>query len=193
MVSMLAWMLTIKSMADTLKTSARQAINNLPETGFVATGGEGRVNKALELYNLDIFNKLYISGASSSLENILEETGYGGADKAFKDSIVLGNAQSTRENAKEIADWIEEKILKNDFKEATIITSDYHVKRLRKDLENEINHRRDLGSFIHPEKDYNVRLVFLAVGGHLRQNQCYSWNSGKAIINEWWQLKAAAP
>ena len=88
----------------------------------VLTGGKGRIEKALSIFNTNPKSKLLISGVHKkvSLDNIINSSNYN------KDSIFIDKAsESTLQNAAEIVKWAEN----NSLDDVLIITSYYHMPR----------------------------------------------------------------
>ena len=88
----------------------------------VLTGGQGRIEKALSIFNRNPKSKLLISGVHKevSLENIINSSNYN-KDSIFIDKI----SESTLQNAVEIVRWAD----KNTLEDILIITSYYHMPR----------------------------------------------------------------
>ena len=88
----------------------------------VLTGGKGRIEKALSIFNNYPESKLIISGVHKkvSLDNIISKSSYN------KSSIFIDKAsESTLQNAIEIVRWANE----NSLEHVLIITSYYHMPR----------------------------------------------------------------
>ena len=88
----------------------------------VLTGGKGRIEKALSIFNENPKSKLLISGVHKkvSLDNIINSSNYN------KDSIFIDKlSESTLHNAVEIVRWAD----KNTLEDILIITSYYHMPR----------------------------------------------------------------
>ncbi|MGN6670412.1 MAG: YdcF family protein [Candidatus Nucleicultricaceae bacterium] len=91
----------------------------------VLTGGNKRIQVALELLDQKKAEKLFISGVNQkvTLDELLalhpEYT-------ITRDSITLGyTSNTTIQNAKEVSDWL----MKNDVKSLRLVTSHYHMPR----------------------------------------------------------------
>jgi uncharacterized SAM-binding protein YcdF (DUF218 family) len=103
----------------------------------VVTGGQGRLKKALDLFEQGHAEHLMISGVApgSKLESILSNNGFEKFPEEWRDKIFLGSlARSTSENAKEIKGVIAE----HDFDSLLLVTSSYHMPRLVRLLEKEL-------------------------------------------------------
>ena len=96
--------------------------NNQTDGIAVLTGGKGRINLGLELFNKNINLKMIISGVDKKVSDkrILP------SDLKNKSSITIDKiSESTYENAKTINKWTSKHKLQN----VTIITSYYHMPR----------------------------------------------------------------
>lgn len=96
------------------------------EAIIVLTGGNGRVNKGLDLLSEGVSNKLFISGvnAGTTKKDILNSwTNRKGRNPCC---FSLGyEATDTMGNADEVETWVNE----NDIEEILLVTSSYHIAR----------------------------------------------------------------
>lgn len=121
----------------------------------VLTGGTGRVHEALALLNAKKASTLFISGIGKGAnlnttlilsgnlpDNILDLIG----------QIQLGfEAENTRENAKEIAQWVKQ----NNIRSIRLVTSNYHTPRSLLEVTSELP---DIKIIPHPVFPNHVRL-----------------------------------
>lgn len=102
---------------------------------IVLTGGNGRVNKGLDLLADGVAEQLFISGVNegTSKEDILNswENRKGRTPCCF----ILGyKATDTMGNAVEVKDWVTE----NNIKNALLVTSSYHMVRAQLEISNAV-------------------------------------------------------
>ena len=112
--------------------------NKKTDAIVILTGGRHRLEKAIELLNKGVSDKLFVSGVQKniSLSELEKRTGL----KVASDrEIVLDKvASNTFENARETNEWIK----KHHIKSIRLVTSNYHIlrslteiRRLNKDVE----------------------------------------------------------
>lgn len=107
-------------------------INHYPEDSItktdaivVLTGGRNRIAEGIKLLNMNLADKLFISGVKKNVTvKAIEKQCGVKAQKPAK--IELGyQATNTVENAAEISSWVK----KNKIKSLRFITSNYHILR----------------------------------------------------------------
>lgn len=108
----------------------------------VLTGGQERINTALDLLDKGYAEKLFISGVNQDVKasDLIHLWG-GNTDICCID---LGyNAKDTKGNAIESKDWIKD----NNFKSIRLITSNYHMARAAIEFKNTMP---DIHIYKHP-------------------------------------------
>ncbi|MDG2187944.1 MAG: YdcF family protein [Hyphomicrobiales bacterium] len=92
----------------------------------VFTGGENRVQSAIELLSNNIGKRLLISGVNPKTKKIDIFYRLKSDNQLLECCVDLGkNANNTFENATETIQWVNE----NNFKNLVLVTSNYHMKR----------------------------------------------------------------
>jgi uncharacterized SAM-binding protein YcdF (DUF218 family) len=92
----------------------------------VFTGGENRVQSAIELLSNNIGKRLLISGVNPKTKKIDIFYRLKSDNQLLECCVDLGkNANNTFENATETIQWVNE----NNFKNVVLVTSNYHMKR----------------------------------------------------------------
>lgn len=109
-----------------------QSTNTIPEHSADAivalTGGNGRLEYALQLLVEHKADKLFISGVGENVtvDDIMRQAGSGIRDKINANEIILGHkAENTIGNAEEIKKLLE----KTNYKKIILVTSNYHMPR----------------------------------------------------------------
>jgi uncharacterized SAM-binding protein YcdF (DUF218 family) len=98
----------------------------------VLTGGAGRIDRALDLVAAKTAGRLLISGVDRDVKPAELAAEYGRPDALFDCCIDLGfQAVDTRSNALEIARWA----ARRGDKSVRLVTSDWHMRRARLELE----------------------------------------------------------
>ena len=116
---------------------------------IVLTGGRNRIMEGIKIINMNLADRLFISGVSNdvSLKDI-ERTHNIKVNDPLK--IELGyHAANTIENASEIHNWVEN----NDIESIRLITSNYHIPRSIEELSA---HPLSTTILIHPVYSENV-------------------------------------
>jgi len=91
----------------------------------VLTGGSGRLDAGLDLLEADNASRLFVSGVYKGMEvrRLLNLSKKGRAH--LESRIAIGNAENTRENARETTDWIAGKGIRT----LRLVTAAYHMPR----------------------------------------------------------------
>lgn len=98
----------------------------------VLTGGAGRIDHALDIIAEEKAGRLLISGVDRDVKPVELAAEYDRPDALFDCCIDLGfQAVDTRSNALEIARWA----ARRDDKSVRLVTSDWHMRRARLELE----------------------------------------------------------
>lgn len=139
----------------------------------VLTGGNGRVDRGIQLMRARAARRMLVSGAAPDVRPIELAVRYHADPSLFSCCIDLGyQAVDTRSNAEETADWVRE----HDFGSVRLVTSDWHMARAQLELRNALGARvRVLGdgvptdpglrTVIREYHKYLVRRVVLLFGG----------------------------
>jgi uncharacterized SAM-binding protein YcdF (DUF218 family) len=130
----------------------------------VFTGGRQRINTGIGLLKAGYAPILFISGVESKnqLKNFLLE------NSIKQDQVIYGNATTTEENAKEIAEFISN----HDISSIRLVTSSYHMPRALLEVERFIPLNSRVTIIPHPVfseyqnysvlfKEYNKYLVIV--------------------------------
>ncbi len=98
----------------------------------VLTGGPGRVARGVAVLRAGLARRLLVSGVDRAVKPG-ELVGAASIPRGlFACCVDLGfEADSTRSNAREVADWVE----KHGFKSVRLVTAGYHMPRARAELE----------------------------------------------------------
>ncbi|MBD74579.1 MAG: hypothetical protein CMM96_03710 [Rickettsiales bacterium] len=104
----------------------------------VLTGGKGRIEKGLELLKNGYGNLLFVSGVHPDVDikkKYFSET----TEKKFNDCCIFfgKKAKDTIGNLKEVDEWL----LKNNFNEFYLVSSYYHLPRVKFLFENHMPYR----------------------------------------------------
>ncbi len=98
----------------------------------VLTGGAGRIDRALDILEAKTAGRLLISGVDRDVKPAELAAEYDRSDALFDCCIDLGfQAVDTRSNALEIARWA----ARRGDKSVRLVTSDWHMRRARLELE----------------------------------------------------------
>ena len=148
--------------------------NNVQTDAIVVlTGGNGRVDRGIQLMQGQAAKRMLISGAAPDVRPIELAVRYHADPGLFACCIDLGHeAVDTRSNADETADWVR----KHGFKSVRLVTSDWHMPRARLELHNALGANvRVLGDSVPSDPGlrmvvreyhkYLVRRIVLLAGG----------------------------
>ena len=98
----------------------------------VPTGGSGRIERGVELLRRGSADKLLVSGVFERVKPGEFAAEYGLSPQEMDCCVVLGFAAlDTRGNARETAEWIGE----GDYRSLRLVTSDWHMRRSRNELQ----------------------------------------------------------
>jgi uncharacterized SAM-binding protein YcdF (DUF218 family) len=98
----------------------------------VPTGGPGRIERGLALMRAHVARRMLVTGVAPGVDADDLSRRYPGNRPAFTTTVDLGNdAVDTRSNAAEAARWVRA----NGFHSVRLVTSDWHVRRARMELE----------------------------------------------------------
>ena len=98
----------------------------------VLTGGNGRIDRGLDLMQQGTAQRMLISGVGRTVKPEELIARYPGSDKLFQCCIALGfEAVDTRSNALEVARWL----ARRGYKSIRLVTSDWHMRRAEFELE----------------------------------------------------------
>ena len=98
----------------------------------VLTGGPGRLDRGAQVLKAGLAQRLLVSGVHPSVKPKELAKAAGIPDKLASCKVDMGfQADSTRTNAVEVADWV----ARNKFKSIRLVTASYHMPRARAELE----------------------------------------------------------
>jgi uncharacterized SAM-binding protein YcdF (DUF218 family) len=98
----------------------------------VPTGESGRIDRGVEVLRRKSADKLLVSGVFEEVRPGEFAAEYGLTSQEMECCVVLGfSALDTRGNARETAEWIRE----GDYGSLRLVTSDWHMRRSRNELE----------------------------------------------------------
>ena len=102
---------------------------------IVLTGAEGRLARGVEVMEKGWSRRMFISGVYLKVRRVELAEVIGKPRRLFECCVELGKqAVNTRTNARETADWI----AVNRIKSVRLVTSDWHMRRARLELDREI-------------------------------------------------------
>jgi uncharacterized SAM-binding protein YcdF (DUF218 family) len=102
----------------------------------VITGGEGRIEHAVEVLGQGNGQRLLIAGADPSVTKDDLVRRLQGRRKLMKCCVDLGSESvDTRSNAEEARRWLE----KNKYRSARLITSDWHMRRAAYEFDRQLD------------------------------------------------------
>lgn len=102
----------------------------------VPTGGAGRIDRGIELMERRAARRMLITGVAPGVGPVSLAREYHAAPALFTCCIDLGrDATDTRSNADETAAWMR----RHGFKSVRLVTSDWHLRRARLELENRLD------------------------------------------------------
>lgn len=97
----------------------------------VPTGGQGRIERGVELLRRGSADRLLVSGVFEDVKPGEFAAEYGLSPQEMDCCVVLGFAAfDTRGNARETAEWIRE----GEYRSLRLVTSDWHMRRSRNEL-----------------------------------------------------------
>ncbi len=113
---------------------------------IVLTGGSGRLDAGLDLLETNNSSRLFVSGVYKGMEvrRLLNLSEKGRAH--LESRIAIGNAENTRENADETANWIAGK----DIKTLRLVTAAYHMPRSLLEFNNAMPGVRVISNPVFP-------------------------------------------
>ncbi|OAO04035.1 hypothetical protein A8B75_08145 [Sphingomonadales bacterium EhC05] len=127
---LLLWIIGFAWFAIDLPQAASDSA--VTDSVVVLTGGAGRIDRALEILEADKAERLLISGVDRDVKPPELAAEYERPDELFACCIDLGfQAVDTRSNALEIARWA----ARREEKSVRLVTSDWHMRRARLELE----------------------------------------------------------
>lgn len=125
-LALLAWGYGYARFIVDIETMKPEEIGEKTDAIVVLTGGNYRINTALELFAQGLAPKLLITGVHKSVKEYEILASWKGKEPLPECCISLGrSATTTMENAQESKTWIEE----NKVKSIRIVTSGYHMPR----------------------------------------------------------------
>lgn len=128
----LVWMIGFLWFAIALPSPAGDART---DAIIVLTGGQGRIDRALDLLRRRQAPRLLVSGVDPEVREADFQAEYKVAPPLLKCCVTLGrDAYDTQSNAVEAADWVRS----HKAKSVRLVTSDWHMRRAALDLEREM-------------------------------------------------------
>lgn len=98
----------------------------------VLTGGPKRVARGVAVLEAGLAERLFVSGVDPSVKRHEFQAASEISSRMFDCCVDLGfQADSTRSNAMEVAQWVEE----HQFRSLRLVTAGYHMPRARAELE----------------------------------------------------------
>ena len=126
---LLVWMLGFAWFAMTLPLAMG---DEKTDAIVVVTGGPDRIDRALDALERKWAPKLLISGVDPEVKPAELAKQYKRSARLFKCCVDLGfSASDTRGNGAETAKWIKD----NGFKSIRLVTTDWHMRRARYEIE----------------------------------------------------------
>ena len=101
----------------------------------VLTGGPKRVARGAAVLEAGLADRLFVSGVDRAVKPGEFQAAANISPKLFACCVELGfQADSTRSNAREVADWVEA----NNIRSLRLVTAGYHMPRARSELEAQL-------------------------------------------------------
>jgi len=101
----------------------------------VPTGGQGRIDRGIELLKRGQARRLLVTGVGPGVRPVDLAREYKTSPRLFACCIDLGGeAVDTRSNAQETADWVRD----HGYRSVRLVTSDWHLRRARLELTAEL-------------------------------------------------------
>ena len=137
----LAWALGFVWFAAVLPTPAGDFTT---DAVVVPTGGPGRIARGLEILDEGLAKEMFVSGVDPEVKTDEFASEFDVPARQMRCCVTLGQgAVDTRSNATEIAQWAEDREVRN----IRLVTTDWHMRRaaseLRAQLPGEISIVRD--------------------------------------------------
>ena len=130
------WLLGFAWFAATLPKPAPAA--GKTDVIVVPTGGSGRIARGIELLRQGSAERLLVSGVFEDVKPREFAAQYGLSAREMDCCVVLGFAAlDTRGNARETAEWISQ----GEYDSLRLVTSDWHMRRSRNELEQVLPER----------------------------------------------------
>jgi len=125
------WALGWLWFATNIALAAPEKITKEYDAIVVLTGGNGRVNKGLDLLADGVSDKLFISGVNEGSTEADILNSWKNRNGRTPCCFELGyKATDTMGNAQEVKEWIE----KNDITQILLVTSSYHMTRAQLEI-----------------------------------------------------------
>ena len=125
------WLVGLFWFADQTRFYAPVLADRPLDAIVVLTGGTNRISTGFELLEQKQAGKLFISGVYRGVEVSELLKSWRGSENDLSCCIVLGyEAANTRENAQEVAAWIERENIQSLY----LVTSNYHMRRALSEL-----------------------------------------------------------
>lgn len=129
-MALLLWIIGFMAFALFLPQPAADGIHT--DGIVVMTGGRGRVERGLALLEAKSAKRLLVSGVDRRVRPHELAAQFKAPDRLIDCCVDLGHESvDTRSNAAEAAGWIERK----RYRSIRLVTSDWHMRRARHDLE----------------------------------------------------------
>ncbi|MDT7933557.1 MAG: YdcF family protein [Sphingomonadaceae bacterium] len=137
-------------------TTPRPAGDDLVTDGIVVlTGDTGRIARGVQLLRMGRAKRMLISGVSPLAGKRSLARAAGAPERLFACCVDLGfQAIDTRSNAEETAAWAK----RHGYRSLRLVTSDYHIRRARLELEAELPEARVTVDPV-PARDRSPRLM----------------------------------
>ena len=130
----LGFVLFAVSLGDPADTAAQKT-----DAGIVLTGGDGRIERGVEVLKAGKVKRLLVAGADPSVAKKDIARRVPGSVRWVRCCVDLGSESvDTRSNAAEAERWLEAR----GYRSYRLITSDWHMRRARFEFEREIGDRR---------------------------------------------------
>jgi uncharacterized SAM-binding protein YcdF (DUF218 family) len=111
------------------------------DAGIVLTGGDGRIERGVEVLRQGKIKRLLVAGADPSVAKRDIAKRVRGSSRLVQCCVDLGSESvDTRSNASEAERWLE----KHKFKSYRLITSDWHMRRARFEFDRRMGGERQM-------------------------------------------------
>lgn len=168
-IVLLAWIFAFAWFAVSLPGSAG-AVKT--DAVIVLTGGEGRIDRGLDVIAQGWAPRMLVSGVDREVTEEEFAAEYDIAEETFACCVTLGyQSYDTRSNAIEAARWLS----RNDAKSVRLVTTDWHMRRAL----HEIEEMKPDGVTIVPDgvpSEPSLRILFLEFHKYLAREAAWLWN-----------------
>lgn len=163
LVSAVFWAGGLIWFAETLPSKIDDA-DTKTDAIVVLTGGSGRLDEGLRLFDAGLAKKVFVSGVYRGVEVATLLSRFRRSPASLDCCLGIGYAEDTIDNARETTEWMK----KNSMKTVRLVTAGYHMRRALLEFKNAY---RGIDIISHP--------VF---PGHVKQDKWWAWPGTSGLI-----------